>query len=398
MLLLGVTGTNGKTTTTHFLESILLAAGYETGLIGTIYTRFRGVQNPNRLTSPDSPELQKTLRSMSDSGVEACVMELSSHALSLKRLEGSAFNGVGITNITHDHLDFHRTFEAYREAKLSITGLLRDEAGPRFVVANYEEPWFPEVKARVSSPVITFGLTTGPDVFPLCIRGKAWGSLCQFRTPVGDLVAEVRLPGLHNVSNALTAVAFAVALGIHPAAIASGIEALDTVPGRFQPVGKGRFRGIVDFAHNPDGLAKFLATARSITRGKIILVFGCQGQRDVTKRPIMGSIAAKLADETILTIDDLYNEEPGDIAGMIMEGYLAVRREGLSVIWRRDQAIEEAVSRLQEDGLVLVAGRGPERRLVIGTEVYDFDDADYLADCLELKERGHCFRVTKNTV
>ena len=390
MLMYGVTGTNGKTTTTHFLESILASAGLKTGLIGTIYVKYNGSRQSSNLTSPDSPQLQGILRNMVEHGVEATVLELSSHALALKRLSGCGFNGVGITNLTHDHLDFHRSFAAYREAKLSVTDLLHRAGYPRFVVANIEDSTYPDIVSRSCCPVISFGFDARAEVSPVRIETTEWGTRCCFSTPLGLMQTDVKLPGMHNVANAMAAVAFGCASGIDRDAIAWGVQALDAVPGRFQPV-RGQFlRGLVDFAHNPDGLYSLLSAARQVTRGKLILVFGCQGRRDPLKRPIMGSIAAQMAEETILTTDDLYDEAPEEIAVPIVHGYHSVRSDGLTIHWRRDQAIAEAVARASSNDLVIVAGRGPETRLVFGEEISHFDDALYLEHCIKMREnRGN---------
>lgn len=385
--LLGVTGTNGKTTVTYMVESILNAAGMKTGLIGTVLTRYANVSRRSTHTSPDSPLLQRTLAEMRKAGVEAGVMELSSHALALKRPAGTALDGFAITNITHDHLDFHNTFDEYRNSKLSGLNLLADKPAP-FVVANLEDKSFSEVASRWKGLTYPFALRKRAAI---CLLDAVWqggANHVTIQTPFGQFTATVNLPGDYNMANALAATGMALGLGVPLKYIAQGISSLKYVPGRFQKVHGEVYTGVVDFAHNPDGLMQLLKTARSITPGRVILVFGCQGRKDMQKRPIMGEIAAKFADEAILTTDDWYDENPMEIFDMIKQGYLSTRGDGLTIIWRRDDAIHEAVQRATPEDLVVVAGRGPERALVLGETTYDFDDAEFLQYCIHEKERN----------
>lgn len=387
MRMIGVTGTNGKTTVTYYLESIFEEAGFSTGLIGTIDTRYGGVSKLSTHTSPDSPELQCTLNDMKEAGVDTCVMELSSHALTLKRPAGSWFDGVGVTNITHDHLDFHKTWEAYRDSKLQAFELLRNKPDS-FVVANMHDRSFPDVQAHWTKRLLSFGFESPAEIRLLSSRQHKTGNKLYIATPGGDLTVTTQMPGVHNIANALTAVGLAYAAGVDLEPIAKGLAKLKSVPGRFQYVRGDQFSGVVDFAHNPDGLLQLLTTARSLTKGKTILVFGCQGEKDVYKRSIMGEIAARWADEVILTTDDWFNEDPRAIFGMVMAGFRRLRGDGPDVIWRRDDAIFEAVSRAKPEDLVIVAGRGPERKLVMGQLTYDFDDAQFLKFCINERERS----------
>ena len=387
MRMIGVTGTNGKTTVTYLLESILKEAGFSTGLIGTIETRYAGTSRLSTHTSPDSPELQSTLNDMREAGVSACVMELSSHALTLKRPAGCWLDGVGVTNITHDHLDFHKTWESYRDSKLQAFELLRDKPNS-FVVANMHDPSFPQVRARWTDRLFAFGFSSPAEIRLLDSRQQEVGNELHIATPGGELTVTTQLPGVHNIANALTAVGLAFATGVGLEQIGKGLAKLKSVPGRFQYVRGKRFSGVVDFAHNPDGLLQLLTTARTLTKGKTILVFGCQGERDVYKRPVMGEIAARWADEVILTTDDWFNEDPRAIFSMVIAGFRRLRGDGPDVIWRRDDAIFEAVSRAQPEDLIIVAGRGPERKLVMGQLIYDFDDVQFLKFCIDERERG----------
>ncbi len=385
LLMIGVTGTNGKTTVTHFLESILRAAGYRPGLVGTIYTRFAGQEQRSSHTTPDSPVLQPLLADMAHRGVNACVMELSSHALSLHRLAGCSFDGVGITNITHDHLDFHRSFEAYREAKLSAFSLVKGPGG--VAVTNWHDPASCIPRSRQVQAHYSFGFDDRADVYPVAWRQLGLGGTrVAIRIPTGELHCTVQLPGMHNLSNALCAAAIASGLGLNADAVAIGLSNLKAVPGRLQPVQGNHLQGIVDFAHNPDGLRQLLLTCRQLTSGRIILVFGCEGRKDVFKRAPMGRIAADLADVSLLTSDNYFDEDPGSIFRMVIEGYRSVRMDGLDVVPERDTAIEAAVAAASPGDLIVVAGRGPERLLVLGNERHDFDDAEYLAECIAARE------------
>lgn len=387
LLMIGVTGTNGKTTVTHFLESILRVAGYQPGLIGTIYTRFVGRQQKSSYTTPDSPVLQPLLADMRRQGVDACVMELSSHALSLHRLAGCQFDGIAITNITHDHLDFHRSFEAYRDAKLSALRLVKPDHG--ISITNWHD-----VASRSAPPVqhgrrYSFGFSRQADVYPVTWKQLGtMGTAARIHVPSGDIECAIRLPGVHNLANALCAAALAAGLGLNLSAISAGLSSLQAIPGRLQPVNGRVLCGIVDFAHNPDGLNQLLSTCRSLTSGRIALVFGCEGRKDMLKRGPMGRIAAQMADRTLLTSDNWYDEEPGAIFSMVAAGYNSIRKDGLSIIPERDTAIEAAVTGSSPGDLIVIAGRGPERLLVLGEERHDFDDAEYLASCIAAREKA----------
>ncbi|MDP3486362.1 MAG: UDP-N-acetylmuramoyl-L-alanyl-D-glutamate--2,6-diaminopimelate ligase, partial [Bacillota bacterium] len=265
MHMIGVTGTNGKTTVTYFLESILNEAGFSTGLIGTIETRYGGISRPSTHTSPDSPELQCTLKDMREAGVSRCVMELSSHALTLKRPAGCWLDGVGITNITHDHLDFHETWEAYRDSKLQAFELLRHKPNS-FVVANMHDQSFAHVQDRWKERLFAFGFAAPAEIRLTSSKALDVGNELHIMTPGGKLTATTQLPGAHNIANALTAVGLAYAAGVGLEPIKLGLEKLERVPGRFQYVRGKRFLGVVDFAHNPDGLLQLLMTARTLTK------------------------------------------------------------------------------------------------------------------------------------
>src|SRR3954471_220583 len=292
----GVTGTNGKTTTAFLVRALLEAAGVQTGLLGTVKSVVGGVDEPVERTTPEAIDLQATFRRMLDSGDRACAMEVSSHALELGRAEGIHFACRIFTNLTQDHLDFHETMEAYFAAKAR---LFDGAEGAR--VVNVDD----EYGRRLAGEAITYGIEREAEYRARDIRFDPAGSSFTCDTPDGPLELETRLPGLFNVQNALAAIAAATQLGIELDAIRSGLAEAARVPGRFEPVDEGQdFTVLVDYAHTPEALENVLRAAREITRGKLHVVFGAGGDRDRAKRPLMGRAASELADRVVVTSDN----------------------------------------------------------------------------------------------
>lgn len=355
MSLIGVTGTNGKTTTTHLLAAILEANGRKTGIIGTL----SGIH-----TTPESPDLQHRLAVMRDEGCTAVAMEVSSHALALERVAGCRF-AVGVfTNLGRDHLDFHGTVERYFAAKAALfDGALTDVG-----VVNIDDVHGRLLLDSASIPMVGFGLA---DVSELVVTPTSHSYTWR-----GQRI-DVALGAQFNVSNSLAAATAAAALGLTPEQIAHGLRSARPVSGRFEPVDAGQpFAVVVDYAHTPDGLEQVLTSARQVADGgRVIVVFGCGGDRDREKRPEMGRVAAELADAVIVTSDNPRSEEPLDIVASITAGIPDDYRQSLMVVdVDRRSAIAAAFAAAQSGDVVVIAGKGHETTQTIGDEVRPFDD------------------------
>ncbi|MGI8594966.1 MAG: UDP-N-acetylmuramoyl-L-alanyl-D-glutamate--2,6-diaminopimelate ligase [Solirubrobacteraceae bacterium] len=361
----GVTGTNGKTTTTFMLRAILEAAGRRCGLLGTVKASVGGKEMPPTLTTPEAIDLQASLRAMVDAGQDACVMEVSSHGLALRRVDQVRFVAAIFTNLTQDHLDFHETMGAYFGAK---RGLLVDRPG--IPVVNVDDPHGRALALQDGS--VTFALDRSADFRAVSVQTSLAGSRAIVRSPAGEHELILPLPGRHNVSNALGALAAAAALGVSEEVARDAFAAFPGVPGRFERVDAGQpFAVVVDFAHTPDALAQTLATAREIADGRVICVFGCAGGRDPETRAPMGAIATELADVVVLTTDDARSERPEALVADIQRG-----TDGRElVIADRASAIFLAVELADEGDVVLIAGRGHERTQTVEDRIKVLDDA-----------------------
>src|ERR671931_1078145 len=354
----GVTGTNGKTTTAHLVYAILAAAGRRPGLLGTIEARLAGERRPVVRTTPEAIDLQRTFREMLDAGDRSCAMEASSHASELHRLDRMRFAALVFTNLTPDHLDFHGTIERYFDAKRRL--FVGDDPPPAAI--NLDDPWGRKLAAE-RPDALTFGL----DAADAQIRPDALDGI------------DLKLRGRFNVANALGALAAARLLGIDDAATARGIEALRGVPGRFESVDEGQpFDVIVDYSHTPDSLENALRAARDLAPGRVLCVFGCGGDRDREKRPLMGRIAAELADVPILTTDNPRSEDPLAIIEEVRRGAPGE----LEVEPDRRAAIARAVETAREGDVVLVAGRGAEPAQEVAGRMLPFDDRDVAREAL----------------
>jgi UDP-N-acetylmuramoyl-L-alanyl-D-glutamate--2,6-diaminopimelate ligase len=377
----GVTGTNGKTTTAFLLFSVLAAAGRRPGLLGTIECRIGGERRAVARTTPEAIDLQATFREMLDGGDRACVMEASSHASALHRLDCVRFACLVFTNLTQEHLDFHRTMDAYFAAKRSLF-LTPDPEGnwPRAAV-NVDDPWgrkLADELEELSRPALTFGLAEHADVRPEGLRLLAEGT--SFR--VDGMSVQTRLRGRFNVENVLAAVAAARILEVPDDAIVHGIERLSGVPGRFEAIDEGQdFTVLVDYAHTPEALRKVLVAAREIASGRVICVFGCGGDRDRGKRPLMGEIAGRLADLVILTSDNPRSEEPDAIIAEILAG-AAGSPAAVEVEPERRAAIQEAIAGGEEGDVVVIAGKGHEQGQTFAGVTVPFSDREEAVDAL----------------
>jgi UDP-N-acetylmuramoyl-L-alanyl-D-glutamate--2,6-diaminopimelate ligase len=366
---LGVTGTNGKTTSAFLLAALLEASGEPCGLLGTVKSVIGGREHPVIHTTPEAIDLQASFRAMLDAGDRACAMEVSSHALSLHRVDGTRFAAALFTNLTRDHLDFHATMEEYFAAKRRLF-----QPPPPISVINTDDGYGRRLAAEIPGAV-TFGLNGDADYGARDLQFGVAGSSFVAITPEGELELQTRLPGSFNVLNVLGAVATAHALGVPLALLAASLPAVTPAPGRFQALDEGQpFTVLIDYAHTPDSLENVLHAARSLGDGRLLSVFGCGGDRDRGKRPHMGAISARLADLTIVTSDNPRSESPDAIVEEILTG--AGGSNSVEAIVDRVQAIERAVALAADGDVVVIAGKGHEQ----GQEFADgrkvpFDDA-----------------------
>ncbi len=384
---IGITGTNGKTTQTYLLESILTAAGRIPGVIGTVNYRYPGWVGPASHTTPESLDLQVLLARMQTAGVTDVVMEVSSHALDQDRVEGVQFDAGVFTNLTQDHLDYHKNLEDYFRSKTRLfSRFLRDsEKKKRFAVINMQDPRADAVVKASAVPVVRVGKSAknsedvfcesqhlGPDGIEAVIRhGSKKMAICS------------RLIGGFNLDNILLAVAVASRLEISEAAIIAGIAACDAVPGRLERIPNNRGLHIfVDYAHTPDALARVGENLRPMTKGRVITVFGCGGDRDKTKRPLMGREAAGFSDEIFVTSDNPRKENPETILSDILPGLSGFDSRHVYRVVDRREAIRRAVELAQPGDIVLVAGKGHEDYQIIGDRKTPFSDQKVLRDIL----------------
>jgi UDP-N-acetylmuramoyl-L-alanyl-D-glutamate--2,6-diaminopimelate ligase len=378
LTLVGVTGTNGKTTTSYLVEALLQARGGRTGIIGTIQYRLGDEVMAAGQTTPEAVEVQSMLARMRDGGVHGVAMEVSSHALALHRVDGLMFDVAIFTNLTQDHLDFHGTFDAYRRAKRRLFELLAGSSkARRTAVVNSDDVAGVGMVDGFQLPTITFGLGRTAMVRPLERTSTINGIRMTVTTPQGRCDIVSALIGDHNVMNLLAAIACGLALGLDPRTIARALGSVAAVPGRFERVDAGQpFLVIVDYAHTPDALERTLMTARALTPGRLGVVFGCGGDRDRGKRPIMGEIAARVADRVWVTSDNPRTESPERIIDEIVVGVRRISsdRERYARMPARHEAIRDACDWARAGDTVIIAGKGHETYQLIGSDVLPFDD------------------------
>ena len=387
MQVVGITGTNGKTTTAYLVASIFEAAGIRCGILGTVAYRVGPGADDVReaaRTTPEAPDLQRLLREMADRGCGACAMEVSSHALSLRRVDGIRFAAGVFTNLTRDHLDFHEDMEAYFQAKRRLFEMLPHDA-PSLI--NLDDPRGAALVDAGGRP-ITYAINRTADISPGPLSFSLDGLSFDVRTPRGTLHVRSTLVGRPNVYNILAAVSTATALDLPFDAIERGLQALDGVPGRFEVVSgpKDEVTVVVDYAHTDDALRNLLETARPLARGRLITVFGCGGDRDRTKRPLMGAVAGRLSDLIVITSDNPRSEDPARIIEEIQRGLTPdTRRDAgqrlMTIVDRRD-AIAKAIELARRGDLVLIAGKGHEKYQIIGGRTLPFDDVAVARDAL----------------
>jgi len=371
----GVTGTNGKTTTAFLLRAILEADGRRTGLLGTVTSVIGGVEHPVERTTPEAIDLQRTFRAMLERHDSACSMEVSSHALELHRADAIHFDVAIFTNLTQDHLDFHPTMEDYFQAKRRLF----EELVPRNAVVNIDDQYGARIAAELARP-ITFALDRDATYRATDVDTGLHGSRFTIHGPDGELEATTPMRGRFNVYNALGAFAAARALAVPGETANSALAAAELVPGRFQPVDVGQEFGVlVDYAHTPDSLENVLRAARELTSGRLHVVFGCGGDRDRAKRPLMGEIASRLADRVIVTSDNPRSEDPETIIEEILVG----AEPGVERNVDRREAIEHAIAGARVGDVVVIAGKGHEQGQEFeGGRKIQFDDATVAREAL----------------
>lgn len=390
--MIGITGTNGKTTTSYLLESILHAAGARPGVIGTINYRFPGKTAPAPVTTPESLDLMRMLREMADAGVTDVIMEVSSHALAQNRTRECPFKVAVFTNFSRDHLDYHQTMEAYFQAKsLLFRGLGRAGKGDRCVaVINMDDPRGRELADLTGVRIVTYGLGGDCLVRADSVSAEKDGLRARLVTPAGAISIRSTLIGKINLYNILAASAAALSMDVDLDGLKRGIEQLRGVPGRLELVpNPGGLSVVVDYAHTPDALLKALTILRSLVRGRLITVFGCGGDRDKGKRYEMGLIGGKHSDLAIITSDNPRNEDPEAIIAQIEKGTKesgmpgragleAARAAGSGYVIEADRrkAIRMAIAAAKEEDMILIAGKGHENYQIIGNEKRHFDDRE----------------------
>jgi len=388
MRVIGVTGTNGKTTTTYLIRAILMQAGYKVGLIGTIQMMIGEEVFPIHNTTPNVIDLQHILAEMCEKNVDFVVMEVSSHALAEHRVSGIEFDTAIFTNLTQDHLDYHKTFENYRKTKAKLFDILSrsGKKSGKTAVINLDDAASEEMLNHSTCDKITYGIEKNSDLQAVNVDVQADGMKFKVRGDFGEMDLNLHLTGIFNVYNVLAAIGATLAEKISPDKIKIALENFKSVPGRFEKIFADiPFTIIVDYAHTPDGVKNVLETARQIAKKKIITVFGCGGDRDNTKRPIMGRLAAELSDIVIATSDNPRTEDPEKILAEVEVGV----KEKISgkvheCIIDRRQAIFRAVELAQPDDIILILGKGHENYQILKDKAIHFDDREVAVEAIKI--------------
>ncbi|GKS57158.1 UDP-N-acetylmuramoyl-L-alanyl-D-glutamate--2,6-diaminopimelate ligase [Nitrospira sp.] len=388
--MIGVTGTNGKTTITYLCRAILESIGRRVGVIGTVAYEIGGERVPASHTTPGALELQQLLARMVSANLDSVAMEVSSHALALDRTIGCEYDVAVFTNLTQDHLDFHRDMDDYFAAKLRLfTGLHDQGRKPKTkrAIVNLDDPRGVRIKQAVTVPVWTYGLNPAADLRAEDVQLSVSGTTFSLVTPVGRARVMSNLVGEHNIYNALAAIGVGLHEGISLEAVCRGVAAVGNVPGRFERVDAGQaFTVVVDYAHTEDALVNLLAAAQRLKTGRIITVFGCGGDRDRTKRPKMGRAAVEGSDVVVLTSDNPRTEDPDVILRDVEVGVKEALHRAPHVHYRmvadRREAIHAAVREAQPGDMVLIAGKGHEDYQIIGTTKHHFDDREVAQDAI----------------
>jgi len=389
LTMIGVTGTNGKTTVTHLAKSLLEANGHSVGLLGTVGYAYGHQWRVASHTTPGAVPLQAMLADMVAAGVDVAVMEVSSHALAMDRVAGCEFDIVVFTNLTQDHLDFHGTFERYFQVKQRLfTDFVQNEqkTKPKRALINRDDKYAEALLESCAIPAWTYGIHRSADIQAEQIQLSMNGTTFSVRSPCGPLRITSQLVGEHNVSNMLGAIGIGLAMGLTTGTVERLLASVTNVPGRFERIQEGQsFTVVVDYAHTEDALHRLLVAANAIKPGRVLTVFGCGGDRDPGKRPKMGWVAVRESDWVLLTSDNPRTEDPGTILQHIEQGIQALpssQRCPYEVIPDRAQAIFRAIEVAKPGDLVLIAGKGHEDYQILGTEKIHFDDREVAREAI----------------
>lgn len=376
----GITGTNGKTSVTYLINNILEANNKRTSLIGTIKSKILDEEYKMANTTPESVELQHFFNEMVKKDIDVCSMEVSSHSLELKRVEDVSFNIGVFTNLTADHLDFHKDMDSYKNAKSKLFYKTQD-VNIINIDDKYGKEIYEEIK-KIDTPVLSYGTSSHCDIYAKNIDMYASYSEFDLVTPRFSGKIRINIPGLFSIYNILAAISVCYTMGYGYGEILKGIRAIKPVRGRFETVENNRGIGvIVDYAHTPDALENVLKTINEFAKGKVILVFGCGGDRDGTKRPIMGKIGYEMSDYAIITNDNPRTEDPEKIVEDILEG-IGPDKEKYEIVMDRREAIKRAVEKAKKGDIILIAGKGHETYQIIDDRVFDFDDKEVALEFL----------------
>lgn len=376
MKIIGITGTNGKTTSAFMLKGILEAKGYKVGLIGTIANYIGDKEIHTEKTTPESLELQKLFKDMVDSDIDYCVMEVSSHSLDLDRVYGIEFSQGIFTNLTQDHLDFHKTFENYFNAKSKLFKICKHS------VVNVDDSYGIKLLEKINSRVTTYSIEKESDLRGIDINLESTGIIFNLKGNEKTYKVQLPIPGRYNVYNALGCIGAALDEGIDMDTIVEGLSKV-TVPGRCENLTLGMnlgFQVIRDYSHTPDSLKNILENLRELTKGKLICIFGCGGDRDRTKRPIMGEIGTELSDIAIITSDNPRSEDPYMILEDIEAG---VEKSNYKLIENRREAIKTALLLGKKDDIIVIAGKGHETYQILKNETIHFDEKEVVLELIE---------------
>jgi UDP-N-acetylmuramoyl-L-alanyl-D-glutamate--2,6-diaminopimelate ligase len=383
MKVVGVTGTNGKTTTTFLTAAILRQAGLNAGTIGTLGAFLGDDRLPSEHTTPEADQLQELLAQMRSRGADAVVMEASSHALAQYRTDAIDFDAAAFTNLTQDHLDYHGDMETYFRSKLRLFTDYPAASSKHFVASvNVDDEYGRRIAAESKGRVLTYGIDNSADIRAESVKTGPSDVRFRAHTPSRSFDVALNLGGAFQAYNALAAIGVGIGLGIAPEVIAAGLASLPNVPGRFESVPTGRgFHVVVDYAHTPDGLENLISSAKRLNPARILLVFGCGGNRDRTKRPIMGRMAATQTDVAIVTSDNPRREDPYAIIEEILTGMHDATAH-VAVEPDRRAAIEKAIVQARHGDIVLIAGKGHEDYQLVGDQVLPFDDRQVAREIL----------------
>ena len=391
---LAVTGTNGKTTTTYLARAVIAAAGHKCGLIGTVTTDFGSQtdQTAAAMTTPDAVELASLSAQMITAGCDYMVTEASSHAIEQNRLAGIDFKAAAFTNLTGDHLDYHKTMDAYLAAKLKLFEKLSPNAA---AVINKDDPVFEKVAGAASqAEKIFYSLDLPAEITAKIISMDIAGTVYDLNLFGKKVRVQTPLIGRHNISNHLAAAGLVYACGFTPAQIAAGLSKLAKVPGRLEKVpSSADFTILVDYAHTDDALKNVLSTLKPLCKGRLAALFGCGGDRDKTKRPRMAAVAEQFADLIYVTSDNPRTEKPLDIIDDILKGFSNPSADNITIEPERKKAIELAVKAAAAGDIILIAGKGHENYQIIGSEKYHFSDIETAAEFLNLKIEWLCKKI-----